>query len=672
MNRIAATVFLYLLSGFLFFCPQAYGQETTSAVPMEEIVVTATRNSEEVRRVPANVSVITAKDIEKSGATSIVEVLEKLESIQVRTYSGNPSQAVIDLRGFGGDAPYGKTLVLLDGKRLNNPDMQSVNWLQTSLSNIERIEVIRGAGSVLYGDSAVAGVINIITKKGEGKPEVHASVIAGSYGLHDEQAGIQGSEGKVSYSFNGENQGIQGYRARSEFSSRGAGLNLGYQGSEIWKTSLALSYNHTDFELPGSLTKTQYEEDRRQIGNPDDDGENEDFHANLALEALFGDAGRFHIQFLYGYKEITANYPSMYSFSFVNLDSYGITPRYVLDRNIFNHKNKLTIGLDYYDEELDKDGFNDREHEFKNNTAEFSRQSLGFYVRNELNVLEELILTLGYRTERAEITGKETLTDGTIAIADTGKIHDAEAFESALTWLIGEKSKVFAKYATVFRYPFLDEQASYYGFAFDSFQTDLEMETGKTYEVGGSFFPFRNFSLDLTLYRIDMEDEISWDASQNINRNLDETRHEGIEFGASYLWEKVAKVYGQISYRNSEFRDGPDAGKNVPLVSEKLGSAGVVFYLPYGLELNPEVKYIGEAYQGGDNSNEQEKIDDYAIYNLFLYYRTAMKNLKLSAFVGVENLTDEEQALIYYSSYSGSSYYPLPGITVKGGISLKF
>jgi len=215
MNRIAATVFLYLLIGCLLCCPQVYGQETAGTAPMEEIVVTATRNTEEVRQVPANVSVITAKDIEESGATSIVELLEKLESIQFRTYTGNPAQAVIDLRGFGGDNPHGKTLVLLDGKRLNNPEMISVNWLQTSLNNIERIEVIRGAGSVLYGDSAIAGVINIITKKGQGKPEVHASFIAGSYGLHDEQVGIRGSEGKLSYSLNGENQGMQGYQERS-------------------------------------------------------------------------------------------------------------------------------------------------------------------------------------------------------------------------------------------------------------------------------------------------------------------------------------------------------------------------------------------------------------------------------------------------------------------------
>lgn len=133
---------------------------------MEEVVVTATRDEEEIRRIPANVSVITESDLAESGATTVVEALEKLESINIRSYSGNPSQAVVDLRGFGGDNPYGKTLILLDGRRLNRPDMASLNWLQIPVANVERIEVVRGGSSALYGDNAVGGVINIITKKG--------------------------------------------------------------------------------------------------------------------------------------------------------------------------------------------------------------------------------------------------------------------------------------------------------------------------------------------------------------------------------------------------------------------------------------------------------------------------------------------------------------------------
>ena len=232
--------------------------------------------------------------------------------------------------------------------------------------------------------------------------------------------------------------------------------------------------------------------------------------------------------------------------------------------------------------------------------------------------------------------------------------------------MIGEKSKAFAKYATVFRYPYLDEQASYYGYGWDAFNTDLDQETGRSYEVGVNLVPIPNLSLDLTLYRIDMEDEIAPDQNW-VNQNLDKTRHEGIELGASYLWEKATRVYAQMSYRRAEFRNGPNAGKDVPLVSNLLGTAGAILYLPGGFELNPEIHYAGEAYRGGDLSNSEDKIDDTTLCNLFLYYRPTLKKLKFSAFAGVENLTDEKPVLIYYNGY-----YPLPGITVKGGISFKF
>jgi len=131
--------------------------------------------------------------------------------------------------------------------------MSGVNWLQIPINNVERIEVVRGASSVLYGDSAVAGVINIITKRGKGKPRISASVIAGSYGLHDERVGITGSYDRLSYSLTGENQKTFGYRDRSRFASKGAGLDLGYDASDYLDISLGVSFNRTDFDMPGCL-----------------------------------------------------------------------------------------------------------------------------------------------------------------------------------------------------------------------------------------------------------------------------------------------------------------------------------------------------------------------------------------------------------------------------------
>ena len=131
---------------------------------MGEVVVTATRDAQEVRKVPANVTVITSEDIQNSGAASVPEVLTGLGGINVTSYSGNASQSLVEMRAFGTEAGYLRPVVLLDGRRLHCPEIAGINWLEIPLSEIERIEVDRGANSVLYGDSAIAGSHNISTK----------------------------------------------------------------------------------------------------------------------------------------------------------------------------------------------------------------------------------------------------------------------------------------------------------------------------------------------------------------------------------------------------------------------------------------------------------------------------------------------------------------------------
>ena len=98
-------------------------------------MVTATRVPKEIRKVPANITVISAEEIADSGATNIVEVLEKQANILFVSFSGNVTEAKLDLRGFGENG-FGKTLVLLDGRRLNRLDMASINWTQLPLEQI--------------------------------------------------------------------------------------------------------------------------------------------------------------------------------------------------------------------------------------------------------------------------------------------------------------------------------------------------------------------------------------------------------------------------------------------------------------------------------------------------------------------------------------------------------
>ncbi|MEW6334837.1 MAG: TonB-dependent receptor [Thermodesulfobacteriota bacterium] len=649
---------------------------------LQEVVVTATRDVEEIRKVPAHVTVITEKEIRDSGATNLVEILERQEGIQFRSYSGHEPLSVIDLRGMGGDNPYGKVQIQLNGRRLNRPDMASVNWFQIPLSQVERIEIVRGAGSVLHGDSAVAGVINVITRKGEGKPTVHLSAIAGSYGLHHEKAAVSGSEKKWSYAVSGANYDSLGYRKRSTVSSQGAGLDLAYDLSDYLGLLMGASFNRTQFELPGSLTPEEMAMDRRQYqparpaywtaASSDDDGKDRQTDVWFRIDSILGDFGRAEIGFSAGIKEAETNYTSWSSFNSYAIHTYAVTPKYILERPLFGRPNKLTAGVDYYFEPFKMDRYAERGRTQKLSVVDLTRETTGYYIRDEFTLAPPLILSAGYRWEEAAIRGNSVTLPGTVDF-DAKKTHRGDAYEAGLTYLVGERSKVFARYATAYRLPFIDEQASYYGWG-NGFLADLEKETAKTVEAGVSWSPLKSLTVGLTLFQIDMEGEIAWNDATRRNENLDSTRHEGAEGTFSYLWEKRFKLYGSFTYHRATFTSGPYNGRELPLVPNRVLHLGAEWYLPGAFVLRPEIRFVSDAYLSGDKDNSGEKLAAYQVANLLLFYRPPLNRYKISAFVGVDNLTDEKYATVGVkeTAFSPRVFYPMPGRTFKGGVSLEF
>ena len=130
----------------------------------DTIVVTPSRFPQALSGQASNTTVITRQDIETNPATTLPEILAEQAGIGMRDLFGNNAAAsVVDMRGFGAAAGQ-NTLILLDGRRLNDIDFSNIDWSALPLSAIERIEIVRGGASVLHGSGAVAGVINIITR----------------------------------------------------------------------------------------------------------------------------------------------------------------------------------------------------------------------------------------------------------------------------------------------------------------------------------------------------------------------------------------------------------------------------------------------------------------------------------------------------------------------------
>jgi vitamin B12 transporter len=164
-----------------------------------DFVVTATRTPQAIERAGSAITVITADEIAKESPKNIVDALRRAPGLSVVEAGGPGGTTTVRIRG----AEAGQTLVLIDGVRVNDPASASneFDFAQLVPTDIERIEVLRGPQSALYGSDAMGGVINVITRKGRGAPRANVSAEAGSYGSKGGRASVSGSHEALSYAF---------------------------------------------------------------------------------------------------------------------------------------------------------------------------------------------------------------------------------------------------------------------------------------------------------------------------------------------------------------------------------------------------------------------------------------------------------------------------------------
>lgn len=194
------------------FLPFAVTAQTTKPVSqLDNIVVTPSRTAQPLKNVVGDISVISSEELQKAGQSSLVEVLGKQPGVQFYTSGGPQTVTGVSLRGAN---PL-QTLVLVDGLRINNTSTGSVSWQALDPATIERIEIIRGAASGLYGSDAIGGVVNIITKKGVVDQPFAAwgNVGIGSYDTFKSSVGFSGSANGWDYSISSSMAESGGFNA---------------------------------------------------------------------------------------------------------------------------------------------------------------------------------------------------------------------------------------------------------------------------------------------------------------------------------------------------------------------------------------------------------------------------------------------------------------------------
>jgi len=671
--------FIFIIISFIiliFGSFSLYAQE--KEVTLEPVVVTATRDEQEIRKIPANVTVITREEIEHAHAQTAVDVLRDRADVVVRDFYGNGKTASIDIRGFG-ETGLLNTLVLVDGRRVNQIDLGGVDWTQISLDQVERIEIVRGAGSVLYGDNAVGGVINIITKKPEKAFSAKAEVMAGSYHYHKENASVGGKWGPFSAILNASYSGTEGYRDNGFLRAKDVGGKVIYDLNENISFNFSGGFHQDNTGLPGELPKNIYKSHRRVALHPNDRAETDDGYGSFGVKARLWDWGRVEADLSYRQREV-ADLFRFFSFEDQrNLRTWGFTPKYILEKPLWKFSNKFTFGLDFYDS--DSDNFS--ESAFGSNRSEIKKRSTGLYALDEFSVLENLILSLGYRHEWVTYC----LFQENPFLKD--KVRDGKpALNFALDYLFGKKSSVFFSFKRSFRFPVSDELVQFV-FIPPNLEArvnpNMKPQVGYHYETGIRYALTDQIETSLTLFWIDLRDEIFFNPETFTNENFPKTRRQGVEMGAKWKPLPWLSLWGNYTYVKPTLRSEPlsgnyfslfppfapisISGNDIPGVPRHKGSFGMDIDFGKGFFLNTRNNIVGSRHFISDWSNQVNHLHGYYTLDAKLTY--SWKGLK--AFAGINNLFNRKYSEFGVIDASGSQfYYPSPERNFIGGISYTF
>ncbi len=627
-----------------------------------EVVVTATRYEEQQSDVPANVSVITEEQIKNSNAQNIPELLRTEPGVQVNDITGNRRSYTVDLRGFGETAAL-NTLVLVDGRRINQADLSGVDWMDIPLERVSRIEIIRGGrGGVLYGDNATGGVINIITKEGGKGLSAGADIAGGSYGTFKGGAYAGGTVKDLSLHVSGDYLTSDGYRDNSKIESKDLGLHAAYYVKDFMKIDFASGYHKDHTGLPGALKESDFAAglSRTDTKFPNDFADTKDYYFSVSPEIYFLGENFFRLDTSIRKRDFSSfssgDWGNFLGSS--DIETTALSPRVVLKQNLGAVKNSLTAGMDY--QKTDEDVVNDSLFFGSRTIGTFTlkKEDVGFYAHDETAVADALRLSAGYRHDRAAFSFAPS-TPGNVSMSK-------DLYTAGINYTFFKKSYAYASYSRSFRYPLLDEL---YSFFTNTVNPSLAPQASDDYEIGIRHFFQDGIYAQVNVFRLDTDREIFFNPVTYQNENLDgKTRRDGIEVSFDARATDRLTLRGSYTYMNAKIKEGTFEGKKVPNVPAHKATVDVLYRITKEAAADLNGVYIGERPFVSDFANDFSNQQGYILLNAKFTYQ--WKSLR--AFLNINNLTNKE-----YSEYGviggfplEKAFYPSPKRNFLAGISI--
>ena len=647
----------------------AFGDDNdTFNVKLEESVVTATGFDDVQSNQIKNTTIVTSQDIRNKGYNTIEEILKRTPGVN---FVNNGFGYIVDVRGQGVQGAAKNVKVLVDGSPLNILDMSHAILPLNSISveDIEKIEIINGGGTVLYGGGTAGGVINVITKKTQEEP-VKNKVYYQNSSFDTNKLGF-GTSIKFADNFlldlGYENINGNGYRRGDKRDGENLRGGFTYNISDNQTLRFkAARYKEESKESDG-ITKTQLNNDRKQAGTTLTESDLDRTEYSLNYEIKPTDNLTFS---LLGYNQktirdydqeapagrMTHKTDGQFKDRKTGVDlkgkyNYGSGNVIFGYEYIKNNSNRSSYGAMYMR--------NSRLFPTSTIDIDLQKNTHSAFVQGRHSLTDKLEGTLGYRYEHADYDIHRT--DGRNVINKNTKKSN-NAYETGLNFKYSDTGNVYAKYERGYRSPSPTEMVDKSitkGYVLNN----LKSEKYDTYEIGIKDMIGPSF-VSLTGFYTKKNDEILIDVpgGHGLNwtyKNLQKTERKGVELFAEQYFGTF-RINESVSYVDAKISKGADKNKKIPYVSKTKATLGANYEVLTGLNLTADFNYFSNSVDGN-----YEKIKGYSTTDLGVSYA---HKTGLGVQAGVKNVFDKK----YYRYKNGDSYIPEAERTYYVGVSYNF